>query len=511
MVHEHIYNNRVPVFYFCRVHAHTHVTLPTVLCVIQAFKCCDSAISVKDYTQCFAVSVAKDADYLQSNGHVMGTTLNYRNNALMACNIHTHFVNYNIFDPAIWREQSFNHFMSFVRAVICTPALAAERYKRFEASNFTISNIKKYVSGKESLIRTAVTGFETLGIYQTSTISCVLPYYTIMLPQKLYDLLKAADYDLGLVMVTRHPSLLPTCMYVCNTIRNPDAHCDVTTITDQQSKGANQDQDGDHNADYFIPRRVNGYDRTQTYQFKVSKMELAMAFRVKQTVLGMPRYWLSEATMVKIQRHAADFAASVFFRRTHKRYIDCVINSRQDDGTQNILTEKRAMGVRFMNDAAAGYMSGEYDEFQEMLRVHNLNETPSYITIFDILMDTPKLHNIVVSEAKGSTQLLEMLLSNIKSSKDVTLLDRKTDMLDLCNKYIVSSQDLSRNGRKQFAALYAAHDLCSFFNKIYINKICYADYRQFASAGTFLFTMASLELFLEDLQQGFDVTNDIKK
>nr|WDA64769.1 LEF-9 protein [Oryctes rhinoceros nudivirus] len=73
-------------------------------------------------------------------------------------------------------------------------------------------------------------------------------------------------------------------------------------------------------------------------------------------------------------------------------------------------------------------------------------------------------------------------------------------MLELCNKYITSSQDLSRNGRKQFAALYAAHDLVSLFQYIFINKQVYADYSRFASAGTFLFNKATLELFVRDLK-----------
>lgn len=437
---------------------HYHKSHPTLKCIIQEFKCCDDAVSVKDFDECFTI-----------------TTLNARNGQINAAKKQHEYI---IFDPSIWREQSYNHFMSLVRAVILSPSDVPERYKRFESSNFTISNIKPYISGKESIIRTMVTGFETFGIYQTSTISCTIPYYAVVLPTKMYDMLEADGFDLDLVIVKRDPSILQTCMYVCSVQRHADQ---VTMISDQQSKGMNQDQDGDRNAQYLIRKRHNGYDCTKSFDYKIAKMEMANAFRVKRTLIGTPRYILSETSMLKIKRFANDFMHLDFFRKT---YTD---------------------GVRFMNEAAAGYLCEEYDEFQEALRLHALNETPTYITVDDILLNTDRLPSIVTSGAKGNMDLINLLLSNLSNDESLTgkvktLTDKKKDMLELCNKYITSSQDLSRNGRKQFAALYAAHDLVSLFQYIFINKQVYADYSRFASAGTFLFNKATLELFVRDLK-----------
>lgn len=456
ILHEHIYNTKNPLFYFCRKHSHFHKSHPTIECIVQEFECCDEAVSVKDFTECFTV-----------------TTFATKNNNSYANKKYHEWI---IFDPSIWREQSYNHFMSFVRAVIISPDDISERYKRFESSNFTISNIRPYISGKESIIRTAVTGFETYGIYQTSTISCTIPYYVVVLPQKMYDALEADGFDLDLIIVKRDPSLLPTCMYVCSIQRHSDQSCLVTTISDQQSKGMNQDQDGDRNAKYLIRKSINGYDCTKSFDYKIAKMELANAFRVKRTLIGTPRYILSETSMLKIKRHAADFMHLEFFKRT------CHEN------------------IKFMNEAAAGYLSDYYDEFQEALRLHALNETPTYITVDDILLESDRLATVVSSGAKGNLDLIELLLSNISSFNGSTLTDKRKDMLDLCNKYITSSQDLSRNGRKQFAALFAAHDLVSLFDNIYINKVCYAYFGNFASAGTFLFNSASLKLFVDELE-----------
>lgn len=460
MIHEHIYNIRTPTIYFCFRHVHHHRRFPQLDCIIQTFKCCNQAVTIKDFNECFVVTVlGENAVYNMSN----------------VSNVLAKAKEYIIFDPRIWREQSYNHFMSFIRAVISAPEAIIERYKRFESSNFSISNIKKYISGKESIIRRSITGYETNGIYQTSTISCMIPYHSVVLPQKLYDLLEMEHYDLDLIMVKRDPSILPTCMYVCSVIRNPDPKIICITISDQQSKGFNQDQDGDRNAVYLISKKTNGYDSTKTFDYKVSKMELNLAFKTKRTLIATPRYLLSETSLLKIARFPQDFIHLPFFAKTYK------------------------YGKQFMNDASAGYLSDEYDVFQQALIEHNRNEIRQYITADDILLLTDKLSSIVTSGAKGNMGLIDMLLDNISSEKDRTLLDRKKDMLDLCNKYITSSQDLSRNGRKQFAALYAAHDLVVHFSNIYINKCCYANYDRFASAGTFLFNSASLELFLQDL------------
>lgn len=467
MLHEHVYNLKMPTFYFCKKHSHKHKSHPNIDCVIQVIRCCPKAIYVKDYDECFSVTTTITRS--EAKPRKISRTLQANDKS----------TEYIIFDPSIWREQSYNHFMSFIRAVISSPHVAGERYKRFESSNFSIPNIKKYKSGKESIIRTAVTGFETHGIYQTSTISCLIPYYAVMLPQKLYDLLKEAHYDLDLVLTKRDPSLLQTCMYVNAVIRNPNPDEDVNKISDQQAKGFNQDQDGDKNPCYPLLKRINGYDAKHSFKYKVAKMEMAAAFRQKATLVSSPRYLLSETSLLIIERFrdelktAGTVNSQIFFNKTQHR------------------------GIKFMNEASAGYLRDEYDDFQKTLIEFNRNKSLDYITIDDILLKTTKLSSVITSEAKGNKDLLDMLLNNISSEE--SLANRKKEMIDLCNKYIVSSQDLSRNGRKQFTSLYAAQDLVAFNNNIYINKIHYANYSKFATAGMFLFNEASLELFTEDL------------
>lgn len=458
MPHEHVYNLKMPIFFICKQHAHRHKTYSAVECIIQTQQCCSKAIQVRHFNECFSITTTLLSEDKRS---ILKST------------------EYTIFDPTIWRDQSFNHFMSFIRAIISSPEVVGERYKRYESSNFSISNIKKYKSGKESIIRTDVTGFETQGLYQTATISCTLPYYAMVLPQKLYDLFRESKFDLDLVLTKRDPSLLQTCMYINAVIRNPDPNSEVVIISDQQAKGLNQDQDGDKNAVYPLLRVINGYDATQSYKYKVARIELAAAFQKKSTLIATPRYLLSETSLLVIERNQellADIGhpdSRTFFRKTHK------------------------YGIAFMNEAAAGYYQREYDEFQKTLVDVVKTHEMSFITIDDILLKTSKLPSIISSTAKGSKQLLYMLLNNVSSNEK--LADRKTEMIDLNNKYIMSSQDLSINGRKQFNAQFAAQDMISFNNFIYINKVLYADFSNFASTGLMLFNGASLKCFVNDL------------
>lgn len=205
-------------------------------------------------------------------------------------------------------------------------------------------------------------------------------------------------------------------------------------------------------------------------------MELAQAFRSKRTLVATPRYYMSESSIVKMHRWAKDFMHIPFFQKTLNR------------------------GVEYINEAAAGYLSDEYDEFQDALRLHTLYEKPTFVSVSDVCLKSDRLSSIVASGAKGNLDLIHMLLNNISNLNAKSFADRKKEMLDLSNKYISSSQDLSRNGRKVFASLYAAHDLVVFFHNIYLNKRCFANYSKFASTGTMLFNKASLDLFVNDLE-----------
>ena len=483
MPYEHVYNTKMPIFYICKKHMHKHTHFNDSVkndlmstfkrnaeCIIQTKQCCDEAILITDYKKSFVVTE------ILNNALPLSNTSKKNNTTAKANAMKKNIREYIIFDPSIWREQAFNHFMSFIRSIISIPHTVIERYKRFEKSNFTISNIKKHKSGKESVIRRNVTGFDTVGTYQTSAISCTIPYYKFMVPQKIYKILKDSDFDLTYVMIKRDPSLLSTCLTVCSVMINPDPTIDVFVISDQQSKGFNQDQDGDKNAMYCLQKVKNGYNATESYNFKLSKLELSYAFNNKRTLIAAPRYLLSENSKLLINRHAEYFKNDYFFNATH------------------------TFGPEFMNEAAAGYLHNEYEEFQQKLIEHALHTKPTFISTDDILLKTDRLFSIISSKAKGDKELLKLLLQNISIAGSSTgnCLNTK-EMVNLFNKYITSSQELSRSGRKEFITLHAAQDLVSFNKKIYLNKICIADYSDFASCGLFLFNEASLELFTQDL------------
>lgn len=320
LVREHIYNTRMPVFYFCNQHTHAHrhehEPYSRLQCYIQTQKCCEHAALVTEFDSSFIITVltrkqsktkeVAAADAVDDKTKRNGTLYDKKQ--------------YVIFDPTLWREQSMNHFISLLRAVVNMPELVVERYRRFEASNFKVSNIKKYKSGKQSIVRTAITGFETKGIYQTATISCTLPSRTVLIPQKIYDLM-VDDYDLSLVAVKRDPSIKQTCMFVCRAKRNPDPDVDTLVISDAIAKPMNQDQDGDKNGVYVLPNRAHGgYNRHESFLHRLARLELATAYAADKTLIATPRYSFSEYNLLVIHRKRAELMErSEFYRRTYDK------------------------------------------------------------------------------------------------------------------------------------------------------------------------------------------------
>lgn len=114
------------------------------------------------------------------------------------------------------------------------------------------------------------------------------------------------------------------------------------------------------------------------------------------------------------------------------------------------------------------------------------------------MQDTPNLRAVVDSGAKGTREHIDVMIKKLVD-RDSTLHDAKPDMIALMSKYLTSSQELSRDGRNQFAALYAGVDLVLLNGKLYLNKIYVADYTTFPCIGSLLWNEASLELFTEDL------------
>nr|WOJ45404.1 lef-9-like protein [Apis mellifera nudivirus] len=151
-----------------------------------------------------------------------------------------------------------------------------------------------------------------------------------------------------------------------------------------------------------------------------------------------------------------------------------------------------------MIDAGCGYLRDEYVAFLERLIDINKRPRHTYITANDLLLKTDRLPSIIQSGAKGTHEHLKILLNRIADNR-TTLHECENDMIALVNKYVSSSQELSRNGRNQFASLYASTDLIIFNGKVYHNKIFLADYTLFGSIGAFMWSAASLQLFVEDL------------
>lgn len=144
-------------------------------------------------------------------------------------------------------------------------------------------------------------------------------------------------------------------------------------------------------------------------------------------------------------------------------------------------------------------MKDEYAPFLQRLIELNESDRPTYVTLDDLLIMSDRLPSMVRSEAKGSKELIHMLLSKIISNQS-TLSDNMDDMFNLVNKYITSSRDLSQDGRNHFVSIYASNDLIIVNGYVFHNTVFVCDLNPFAGIATMIWTDASMELFAEDLQ-----------
>jgi len=113
-------------------------------------------------------------------------------------------------------------------------------------------------------------------------------------------------------------------MFVCRAIRNEDPGIDVVIINDSIAKPMNQDQDGDKNAVYALPKHTNKhYNRYESFLHKISKFEIAKAYLETKTLIALPRYSFSENSRLLIHRNVDWLKKnSEFFRRTYSNGLE---------------------------------------------------------------------------------------------------------------------------------------------------------------------------------------------
>lgn len=304
---DHVYNIKLPLFYLCPVHVHKHRMFwgQVVDCNIQTYQCCQEAVSLKQYDYSFVITVANAA----SSGQEI----------VKSRKLQLKKTEYIIYDPRIWREQSLNHFVSFIRSVILGQSNIKDRYARLTSSSFIINNLHRYMSGKDSVSRLLITGFETTGIYQTATISCELPDDIILVPQRLYNLMREKFYFPDRICIKRDPSIQSTCMSVKYCLPHPDPSQNTIVVNDAIVKPMNQDQDGDKNAIYALTTRdSNNDDTTQSYLHRVARMEMTLAMKKVVTIIANPRLSISESGRLLLTRFPERFMDLEFARRTLK-------------------------------------------------------------------------------------------------------------------------------------------------------------------------------------------------
>lgn len=180
-------------------------------------------------------------------------------------------------------------------------------------------------------------------------------------------------------------------MFVLKTVVNPDSNVEVLVINDVIAKPLNQDQDGDKNAIYALSKHTSPeFNKYQSFVHKVAKIEMVQAFINRNTFIAIPRFSISENSRQLIYRHTKLLLEnSVFYKRTHLH------------------------GLTHMIEAGCSYLYTEYDEFCALIRQLN-NDIPVKLLSFDdVLGNTTRLADIIVSVAKGHMEFLDLFRNSL--------------------------------------------------------------------------------------------------
>ena len=472
LLREHIQPMRLAnLFYICFTHKHYHRNhksqtdssmVPSATCTIQTTKCCDQALLLTEFSSSFNILYTM----IPTNKNTPEKPKEYL-----------------IYDPSIWKNQSINKFICFVRALLDRDSsleLIDSRYKAFTNASFTTPQLSIYKSGKFSLARTCVTGFETHGLYQTSIMSETIPDNVVLIPGVLYDMV-SERFDMSLVAVKRDPVFYNTSLAVFTAKRNVDDTVKTFVFPYGWGIPFHQDIDGDKNTIYFLAKKKAGFDFTQSFDYKLSKYELGKATQRKLSMLATSRYSLSENVRFEIFSNGEAFLQDDTFWQQTKNY-----------------------GPQFMADAGASYLKAEFEQFKIKLRARFAMLNLRLLTIDDVLMKTTKLRDFVISKSKGNTESINLFEKSMRQSALFNDSDRMAACISQYNNYSQGNQHLRHHGKEQFIAFYSMQDVVTLANLVYLNKKVLADLSPFPGFYTYVFTEAALICFKNDLFNAFN-------
>lgn len=458
LIKYHLYNiHRDDLFYICKKHYHIHTNhvVSNKMCFIQAVRCCDEAINMKDFESSFFIYA------------------NVYNKKYNKYNYKKHIV----FDPKIWTEQSNNSFVTWVNSILYDSDQVSKHYDSFINSNFKIPEIINYKSGGDSFIRNEVTGFKTSGLYQTAIISPALEEDCVLVPQYLWDKLEK-DYFMDLAAVVRYPSFYLTSMEICKIKRNSDPDIQVIVLPCTLSKGMKQDQDGDKNGIFFLKLRVNGkYDRTKSFEFKLCKIEMSLALNNCRSLFSEPRYQFSEHNIAFLHRKYDIFKHNEFFARTFH------------------------LGHFNMMEAACGYLRSEYLIFRDLLIHENKKEDGYILNVYDYLQQNNTLKNIIDIGVKTNARLLDVFNDSLtkKPQPLMSKLHGLDGLVPQMNRYIDSSKKLSTDGHIEFKLIYNKEGVIMCCGILWNNEKRLGDFKRFSNLYSLTFNKTSLKLCIEDI------------
>lgn len=536
----HIYNKQNSLFYICKAHKHYHWH-PDVICYIQYKKCCDNAVHITEYNTSFKVQV-----------------LNKQ---------------FTIYQPTFWKQLTTSSFISFINTIILYQTsnktnvqhkaflkTLKESYDRLKTSKYTPPVSCKYLSGKFSFTRSVVVGFPTTGMHQTSIISCLLPPNLILISDYLYKI-ASEKYDMDHLVIKRDPCINGTCMHVVRILPfseyeyskyiapNPN---EITTICipDSIAVPMNNDQDGDRNGGYMNAKKyeVNGimYDRTNSFDYVMSKAEMIILSKKPLTFMGTPKFCFSEHNWYIIQRfwrQLLDTPEEETLDRQNKIHISFVpemdghemenynVPHRKNDihlpmdlnvDTLSKTFDKRRVfnaipfntylqnikdvPIKVANGISCGFETYNHKRLlDKLIKFNASNNNGDLITVGVRDLTCTKGTNlslITKHKIKGHENSIKDLIKTIKEKPSWDIINERRHIQT--ERYINSSKNLKNSGRKQFTILCALNDLVVRNGHLYLNKMYLANLNENICFTYFNFNKAALQYAIQCIKRAVE-------
>lgn len=326
-------------------------------------------------------------------------------------------------------------------------------YEKTRNEEINGGQIKNLQSSKESLVRKKILGPSGRGYRLIVTINGLLKPGEVCLSELIWETQKLVS---PFVVLNRDPSISTRCLYAVLVKTRPNDFNTTLQVGHVEPLGLNLDQDGDQAQIYTLESE----SEIPNYSEQCAALELralSWQYGKRHDCVYNPRYNFSVYHNTLVEKFKKWFILNnpIF----HK-----LVNTYPFSTTKEILDILMHLGCSVFRE--------EIDNFLESLIFFiGVYKEPA-CSFFDLLTEKGDLKNLLNNSSKTTQPHIQKYLEdNISDNENFF-----TECVDSFNKFVRSSNDLSKTGTKSYnilfstASLQLRNDNCYNGERIYIKN-----------------------------------------